>query len=354
MPRLLTAVLLLLLSLCAMPVVAGDAVTLENVEAPAANKPDELLAESFSLERAVHFLDSAALDWQKSRNCMTCHTNYAFLMARPYVSAEAPAHRTVRQYAEQLVTRRWQEKGPRWDAEVVATAAALAFNDARTTGRLHAATRQALDRIWTVQRADGGFSWLKCNWPPMEIDDHYGATLAAIAVGVAPDGYAETPAAKQGLEKLRGYLQANPPPMIHHQAMLLWASAHVDGLLGEAGRKAIVEELLALQRPDGGWGLATLGGWKRADGSPQDKNTSDGYGTGFVLYVLRQAGVPADDPRLAKGVAWLKTHQRASGRWFTRSMRRDGRHFITHAGTAFAVMALAECDALPATETSSP
>jgi squalene-hopene/tetraprenyl-beta-curcumene cyclase len=63
-----------------------------------------------------------------------------------------------------------------------------------------------------------------------------------------------------------------------------------------------------------------------------------------VIYVLRQAGVPALDPRIQKGIQWLKTHQRASGRWFTRSLWRDRRHYITHAGTAYAILALAACN----------
>jgi len=53
--------------------------------------------------------------------------------------------------------------------------------------------------------------------------------------------------------------------------------------------------------------------------------------------------VPAEDPRIRKGIAWLKTHQRASGRWFTRSMKKDNRHFITHSGTAYAILALVAC-----------
>ena len=109
---------------------AADPVTLENVVDPGPNKPDEPFAESFSLEKATHFLDSAAVNWQKRRKCFTCHTNFAYLYSRPSVSADDPAHETVRTFAEQLVTERWEKKGPRWDAEVVATAAALAFNDA--------------------------------------------------------------------------------------------------------------------------------------------------------------------------------------------------------------------------------
>lgn len=322
-----------------------DPVTLETVSDPGPNRLDEPLAESFSMPEAAKFLDSAALTWQKQRKCFTCHTNYAYLYARPAISAKAPAHQEVRAFAEQLVMERWEKQGPRWDAEVVATAAALAFNDAATTGRLHKATRTALDRMWTVQREDGGWSWLNCNWPPMEIDDHYGATLAAIAVGAAPGDYKQTELARKGLAGIRKFLQATPPKHLHHQAMILWAATYHTDLMTKEQRQACIDKLSALQHSDGGWSAASLGNWQRADGSPQDTKSSDGYGTGFVVYVLRQAGVPAEDARLKRGVAWLKSHQRASGRWIARSLNRDSRHYLSHAGSAFAVMAITACEA---------
>ena len=164
-----------------------------------------------------------------------------------------------------------------------------------------------------------------------------------MAAGAAPEGYSETPAAQKGLEGIRRYLQDNPPPSLHHRAMLLWASQTIEGIASNEQNSATVAELLALQLPDGGWSSATLGDWQRGDGLPQDTKTGDGYGTGFVIYVLRQSGVPADDARLQRGIAWLKSHQRASGRWFTRSLNRDNKHFLTHAGTAMAVMALTAC-----------
>ena len=332
-------------ALCS-PLGAAEPVTLKNVEPPAPNRKDEPLARQFSAEAALHFLDSAALQWQKQKKCFTCHTNYAYLYARPLVSADAPAHKEVRRFAEELVAERWKKQGPRWDAEVVATAAALAFNDAATSGKLHPLTRTALDRMWTVQQPDGGWKWLKCNWPPMESDDHYGATLAALAAGVAPEGYAKTEAAQKGLARLRRYFAKNPAKDLHHRAMLLWVSTYLDGFLSAEQKAACVKELTALQKPDGGWALATLGDYKRADKQSQDMASSDGYATGFVVYVLRRAGVPAEDVRIKKGVAWLKANQRASGRWFTRSVNRDSKHYISHAGTAFAVMALAECGAI--------
>lgn len=336
--------LLLLVAAAAAQALAGEAVTLENVRDPGENRRDEPVAKEFSLEKGVAFLDSAALQWQKQRKCFTCHSNLAHLYARPLVQVEGPAGSEVRKFAEELIEKRWADAGPRWDAEVVAAAAALAFNDAATTGKLHPLTRQALDRMWTVQRDDGGFTWIKCDWPPMESDDHYGATLAAIAVGRAPEDYAQTPAAVAGVKKLKQYFKENPGAMLHHRAMMLWGASSLEGLLSVEEQQAIVKQLLDLQKPDGGWSVATLGDWKRGDDKPQDTETSDGYGTGFVIYVLRQAGVPASDRRIEKGIAWLKANQRESGRWFTRSLHQDSKHFITHAGTAFALMAIAECD----------
>ena len=319
-----------------------EPLTLENVVPPGRNRPDEPLRDEFSMKAAVRYLDTAALTWQKQRSCFSCHSNYAFLMARPSVSHEVPAHRQIRQAAEHLATH------PRdkayWVTETVMVASVLAQNDAATTGKLHPATRFALDRIWTAQRDDGGFTWLDNDEPPSEIDDHYGVTMAAIGVGVAPDDYAQTPAAREGLDKIRSYFRENPPVNVHHRAMKLLASLHLEGIMTEDQRRQVVQELFDLQKPDGGWGLATLGtNWKRADGTSQDYQSSDGYGTGFVIHVLRKAGVPADEPRIQKGISWLKTQQRASGRWFTRSMKKDSGHYITNSGTAYAILALTAC-----------
>lgn len=326
---------------------AGEPVTIDNYEAPTANVKDEPIAKEFSLEKATHFLDCASLEWQTARQCFACHTNYSYLTARPYIDADAPAHKTVRAFAEDLVEKRWPDKGPRWDAEVVTTAWALAFNDSMTTKKLHPTTKTALDRMWKVQRPDGGFSWLKCGWPPSELDDEYGAVLALIAVGVAPDNYRDSEEAQAGVKKIQAYLEKTPLPSLHHKAMLVWADSYLPQLLTDEQSKAIVDELVAKQLPDGGWSASSLGNWKRGDDTPQQTDVSDGFGTGFTLYVLRKSGIPAADARIRKGVTWLKTNQRESGRWFARSVFKDSKHYLTHNASAFAIMALGECGELP-------
>ena len=332
-----------------------DRLTLANVTSPAPISAEEPLAEKFSLEQAARNLDRSTLHWQKHRKCGTCHTNFAYLMARPSLASLSPQAPEVRPFFEDMVRVRWENEGPRWDAEVVVAASTLAFNDRATTGKLHPETRTALDRMATLQRDDGGWDWLLCGWPPFESDDHYGVTFAALGIGSAPGAYAESETGRKMLAGIRKYLAANAPPTLHHSAMVLWSSYYVDGLVNHEERTRILDELFALQRLDGGWAVAAFfEGWEghvRKDDKPQDTKTSDGYATGLVLYLARHAGVARDDPRIQRGVRWLKENQRKSGRWFTRSPTKDSRHFITNAGTAFAVMALAACGEVPGART---
>ena len=68
-----------------------------------------------------------------------------------------------------------------------------------------------------------------------------------------------------------------------------------------------------------GSSLPSLGDWKRRDGTTNDSAApSDGYATRFWSSSICQAGVPASDSAVRRGVAWLLSNQRASGRWFTR------------------------------------
>ena len=327
---------LLALFLCAAPVSAAD------FPKPAATKADEPLAKSFSLAKAGEYLDSVGVNWTRDRDCITCHTNMPALTAAPLVKGTSGG-KEIRTFLENDVAGWSEGKKPRGDAYVVATAFALAFNDSQQTGKLHEQTKAALDRMWDTQRKTGDWNWLKCDWPPLEHDDYYGAVLAALAVGYAPGDYANTPKAKAGVEKLKAYFKKTPVPDLHHAAMLLWASTKLDGILTADGQKATVTALRAKQRKDGGWSLPSLGEYKRRDEAktPNDPNAdSDGYGTGFVAFVLLQAGEKPDAPEITKAVEWLKANQRDSGRWFTRSLNNDRAHYIANAGTAFAVLAL--------------
>jgi len=327
--------------------------TLENV--PYAKKivADEPVRKTFSAEQAARYLDNASLNWQKSRKCATCHTNMPYLMARPALGAAMKDSGEVRSFFEAYYLVRWEQgkKAPKKPYRPVVVGAALAFNDAQTTGTLSDTTRKTLDLMWTTQGKDGAWNWAKCGWAPMEIDDHYGVTLAALAVGIAPDNYAETEAAKAGLEKVRKYLDNQPAPSLHHRIMIAWASLRIEGLMEKLEREKVLQEMLSKQLVNGGWATpAFLSAWKafkRKDQKPHDLHVPDAYGTGLALVVAREMGVSAEDPRLQRGVAWLKSNQRESGKWFTRSPTKDSKNYFTNIGCAFAVLGLQSCGELP-------
>src|SRR5262249_36946732 len=103
-----------------------------------------------------------------------------------------------------------------------------------------------------------------------------------------------------------------------------------------------VAELRAKQKADGSWALPALGTYKRRDGTDNDPaGPGDGYGSGLAVYVLRQAGGPAGDPAVAEGGGGVEGKQGESGPGVTRALHTDKAHYITRAGTAFAVLALA-------------
>ena len=297
-----------------------------------------------SAARAAEYIDGVGLAWTRERKCMTCHTNVPLMFARPKIAGGDPKPmQEVRDFLEANV-KKWETAKPKSDYDVVATAVALTWNDVATTGKLHPATKAALDKVWTVQLADGSWSWPDCDWPPLEHDQFYSVAYVAVAVAMAPDNYRETPAALAGLKKIRAYLKANPVPELHHKATLLWASTKIDGLLTDDEKKATLAELRKLQLPDGGWNLPSLGPYPKRRGDVANAmDVSDGYATGFVTFVLRQTGVPADDPVLKKAVAWLQANQRESGRWFTHSVGGSKAHYLTNVGSAFAILALDSC-----------
>lgn len=243
--------------------------------------------------------------------------------------------------------------------ESVLNALILAVNDAQN-GHLTDDTRSALNNMWAEQQVagnnKGAWLWLRFNNEPWEADDSgfYGATLATIATGIAPENYRGTPEIQARLTLLREYLaRESAAQTTINRIELLWASSKLPGLLEADQRKSIINEAFDKQRPDGGWSLTSLvGGWKRADGTPQEM-TSDGYATGFIAFVLQQSGIPRENPKLKQALAWLATNQNKSdGSWPSSSLNKNVQHhqtpqtaqFMSDAATAYAVLALTEGD----------
>jgi squalene-hopene/tetraprenyl-beta-curcumene cyclase len=335
-------------------------------------------SQGWKPEEAGKYLDASQNVWFGYAKCVSCHSGLPYALSRSalreVVGAKTPTGPEAKLLAQ--VRRRvanWKQldteafglyydanddlKKQSWGTEAVFNAVILAFDD-RSQGRSKPseATKLAFVNLWQtqVQAGDnrGTWDWLDFNEAPWGNAEarYFGAALAALAVGTAPGYY--TPGADADADAkvtlLRGYLKGRLwKQNLHHRAWGLWAATTVEGILTKAEQRQIIDQLLDKQQADGGWSLPALGTWVRNDRTAQE-TSSDGYATGLVLHVLQTAGVPKDHGKVAKGLAWLKRNQAATGAWRSVSLvkKRDpASHtgkFMSDAATAFAVLALSD------------
>jgi squalene-hopene/tetraprenyl-beta-curcumene cyclase len=338
----------------------------EKISVPPASA-DEPKLERVSVRKALDYLDHGALAWNGSRKCVTCHTNGTYMVVRPSLAAVAglPNEEMRRhfvtsldQFAQKNPEEQQQSVAP---AQAIYMAAGLAEWDKHVSKKLSPETERALALMLNLQLESGTWGALDC-WPPYESSAYHLATVAAMAVGTAPDWLAKLTDEdlKARVERLMNYLRMETPKQDYDRTLLLWAAARLPGLLDAATKQKLVEMVSKKQRADGGWSIRSFGEpeqwgrWNRAEklrAEPELADPpSDGHQTGLALIVLRESGVPASDPRIQAGVRWLLGNQRVSGRWWTRSLNTEKWHFITYSGTAFPLLALSLCDALPAVE----
>lgn len=359
-----------------------------NPAAASVHRPEIKTANIWDQKAAAAYLDQRAgwwMGWQRAQRdhdtfCVSCHTAVPYAMSRPSLRAalgEQGPSANERKLLDNVAkrVRLWKEVAPFYtDAdrgvyksvesrgtESVLNALILASNDASNVapgGHLRDDTRAAFENMWAEQQTTGeqkgAWLWLRFKNEPWEAgdSDFYGATLAAIAVGTAPENYRANPAIQTNLKMLSEYLnRESAAQTLSNRAVLLWASAKVPGLIEAERQKAISNELLSKQQPDGGWSLTSMAGsWKRHDGTPQEA-LSDGYATGLIVFALQQAGVSRENAQLQKGLAWLTANQNhADGYWLAYSLNNNEEHhispdtarFMKDAATAYAVLALSE------------
>lgn len=336
-------------------------------------------AQGWDMRAAAAYLDARQTWWSAWPNaardhqtaCVSCHTALPFALARPSLRAalhESEPANPERKLIDDVVKRvlMWRDVEPFYPdqtnglpktsesrgTEAVLNALVLATRDA-AAGKPSDEARTAFDNLWALQfrrgKPAGSWAWLNFHLEPWESDDaaYFGATLAAVAVGTEPGGYAAQPNIQDRIVALRAFLrQGAAAQSAFNRAVLLWAGSTLPDLLTSGERSGIVDSLFAKQNADGGWALGTLGDWKRSDGTVVGAE-SDGYATGLVAFSLERAGLASNDAHFVRALAWLVAHQdSATGKWTATSLnkRRDPAtppaNFMSDAATGFAVLAL--------------
>lgn len=357
------------------------------------------VTSTWNPKTAAAYLDAREVTWMgwpgSARDhdtfCVSCHTVVPYALSRaalrPALSEQSESSEE-RQILENVAkrVRLWKEIGPYYSkgeydgaaktsesrgTESVLNALILSSNDART-GKLTDLTRTAFANMWASQLTDGdakgAWAWLRFGMEPWEANDsqYYGAALAAVAVGIAPENYHSSPEIQGRMKLLHDYLNSKyTSQSVMNHVVLLWASSKVPGLVDSERQKSIIQEITSAEQSDGGWELSSLAwpsGWSlrsivrkrmRSDWSRQDSE-SDGYATGLITYVLQEAQDPSENATVQRGLAWLARNQNAAdGSWpsVSLSQRRNASsnvgHFMRDAATAYAVLALTEKNRAP-------
>jgi squalene-hopene/tetraprenyl-beta-curcumene cyclase len=245
------------------------------------------------------------------------------------------------------------------NAESVLNALILASYD-QGAKHLSELTRMAFDHAWGLQSKTGpdagAWVWQNFNYAPWESKEsqYHWAALMAMAVARAPGAYAQDERVAANEALLRGYVRSHyeAQPLLN-KIVALWATRQDPDLLSLTQQRALAEELVRLQHPDGGWSLTDLGHWERRDRTPLEKR-SDGYATSLIVLAIGNS-VAATEPRpetaitlaAERGMHWIAAHQdKTTGSWPAWSVNKnrdpqsDAGLFMSDAATAYAVMAL--------------
>lgn len=313
----------------------------------------EPFAAGYSPARATAFLDDVAVRWTRHNKCGSCHTNISYLMARPQRDGGAPvaAVAEVRSSLLTFADETWRGDGDLKTFMLAPIAGALSINDGLSGTAPDVRLLLLLDRLWSVQDPGGGWYYRTNETlvPFLERNRYYTSLLVAVGAGYIAGRYQMTPARREGLVRLVAFLRRRMPDNLHERAVLLWGAARTPGLLTPAERTGIRRALLARQNRDGGWTLARLGTWPRHDGAgSRPHGPSDSYATALVALALCESGSIGSDQPVARALGWLATHQRRSGRWYTRSTFSDRfDNYISNMATSYALMAGRSCAARP-------
>ena len=327
---------------------------------------------------AATYLDSREVWWQSwpaakrdhGTICISCHTVLPYAMARPGLRTfshelDMAAPEKIMMDSVQARVSGWSEMLPFYSdaadgvgktaqshaTEAILNAVILTSYDARQ-GHLRPITRDALAAAWALQEKTGdyagGWIWQDFHLAPWESADsnYQGAAFFAVAVGNAPDHYAQEAAVRRPLEGLEGYLRGPyaAQPLIN-QLYVLWASGRIPGLLTDTEQKALTLKVTNLQQADGGWRTASLDQWLRSD-KTEPPAGSDGFATALVVLTLEESGAVLPEEPVRRGLTWLEQHQQPQGNWVASSLNKQrdpesnvGR-FMNDAATGYAVLAL--------------
>jgi Squalene-hopene cyclase C-terminal domain/Prenyltransferase and squalene oxidase repeat len=273
-----------------------------------------------AVERAIGYLQAESAAWLRTRKCAACHHVPMPLWALGEAGRQGYAidKRFLADTIESLLGSRDKlvaskifpdpaaPPDPRPQGRGLNMGLPFLAVAARSLPKLEAGQEPSLnliaEEIVKKQRPDGSWEFFAAlRRPP--INESPATDAAWIIMALEGETGPDAPESRRvALARAIAWLDAAKPPDLQQEKVLRLLLAIRSGKPRDTMRPAI-DELLTLQRADGGWSQ-TVPEWK-----------SDAFATGQTLYVLSLAGYTADRAEIKRGIDFLVATQAPDGSW---------------------------------------
>lgn len=338
------------------------------VSIPSVDEPRVKAFGPDSLKAAAKYLETGAVSWVREKACVNCHTTGPYMTEYTGWSKRfgKPSEEVLANFVKAVPKEvkdvgQTEKNGHKFYPGAFSSvwrSAGLAEWDRNVTGKLSETTEQSLRDMFERQSENGAFiSHGEVEIPHITTDFEL-SLQAARAITAAPGWLAnlKDEALLAKVAKLKHWLRTAPTKNDFDRVLKLQLAVYMPELVPQSERDAALALLSSKQHSDGGWStrdMSPLDDWHfemsekvltLIKGLPDaDRPESDAYMTSLAIVLMRQSNVPTSDPRIQKGLAWLKREQRESGRWWMHSLYRGNYHYITYIATVEAMKALELC-----------
>jgi len=273
-----------------------------------------------TVDRAITYLEKESASWLRTRRCAACHHvpmpiwalseahNQGYQINRPVFqeTVESLLGSKEKLMASRIFPDPAAPPDPRPQGRGLNMGLPFLAVAAGSIPDLTQPQRQSLklitEEVIRKQQADGSWEFFAgLRRPPINETQLTDAAWIILSLQDA-SGTDSTSAESEALTKANAWIAAQPVTGLHQEmALKLLLAARAGKSLQEA--QPAVDELISLQRNDGGWSQTV----------PDLK--SDAFATGQSLYVLLLAGIKPDHAAIRRGTDFLVATQLEDGSW---------------------------------------